>query len=105
MTAAPTSRHATIAGTVRHRREYRDALGRAMTGTVKFTGSIRHEQGQQIVVPAGVDVQVVGGVLEVDLPPDTYAVRERLSAPDGDLVSNAYSLTLPVEGSPAPSPA
>lgn len=54
------------------RREYRDALGRPMTGRVivtPYTGAV-------------VEIPLVDGVLEADLPPGSYTLVAELTSPD-----------------------
>ncbi len=71
---------ATVPGAVRHRRQYRDPLGRPMTGSVTLTGRATTGDGY---VPAPVTVAVLDGVLEVELPPDTYDAVATLRTVDG----------------------
>lgn len=63
-----------LTGSVRCYREYRDVLGRPLTGVVTITGQTRTEVGGQTVLPLPVLVEIVGGVLDVNLPPDTYSL-------------------------------
>lgn len=81
-------------GSVRLRREYRDVLGRPMRGTATITGTARQEAGQQVVIPASVDVELVAGVLEVDLPPDTYLVTASLWTASGSRASDTTTVAL-----------
>lgn len=76
---APTSEPtAPMKGTVRLLREYLDVLGRPLTGTATITGQARTEDGGRIVLPLPVEVDIVNGVLDVYLPPDTYLVEATL---------------------------
>lgn len=84
-------------GTVHHRREYRDAAGRPMTGKVSFTGTARTEAGDVVVVPAPIPVDVVGGVLDVWLQPDTYTVAAELRTAEGVKVTDRETVTLELE--------
>src|SRR4051812_42645432 len=61
-----------LPGTVRLYREYRDVLGRPLTGLATITGQSRTEADGQVVLPVPVVVEIIAGVLDVHLPPDTY---------------------------------
>lgn len=83
-----------LAGTVHYRREYRDILGRPMTGAVGITGTARSVNGEAVAIPAPVTVDLVGGVLEVDLPPDTYQLNANLRTADSLRATDVDTITL-----------
>jgi hypothetical protein len=81
-----------LEGSVRLRREYRDVLGRPLRGTATITGTVEREAGGRVVIPASVEAELVDGVLEVYLPPDTYLVTADLRTANGARAS--YSTTV-----------
>lgn len=83
-----------LPGTVHYRREYRDVLGRPMRGTATVVGAARTELGGSVVIPAAVTVEIVGGILEVDLPPDTYTIAANLRTVDGVRVTDTDTVTI-----------
>lgn len=83
-----------IVGAVHHQRTYRDPLGRPMTGTATFTGQTRTQSGDAVTLPAPVKVPVVDGLLQADLPPDTYRVTVALRTIDRGRISDSYTVTL-----------
>lgn len=83
-----------LPGTAPLRREYRDALGRPMTGTVTITGTQRHTAGERVTPVAPVVADLVAGVLEVDLPPDTYTLTAALRTVDGNRVGDTDTANL-----------
>lgn len=83
-----------LPGTVRWRKEYRDALGRPLAGTVTLTGKTRADHGELTVLPAPVPQSLVDGVLEVDLPPDTYLFTAQLRTAEGARVTDEGAFTL-----------
>jgi hypothetical protein len=89
-----TASSAGLPGAVTHRREYRDPLGRPMTGTATITGGTRTADGHTIVVPVAVPRPVVGGVLEVELPPGEYRIVAALRTVDGKRISDTHKVTL-----------
>lgn len=80
--------------TVTYRREYRDLLGRPMRGQVTVTGTTRWSSDQAVTLPAPVVVELVGGVLEVDLPPDTYSLVAALRTVDGERANDSDEVIL-----------
>jgi hypothetical protein len=94
--ALPVPWPTSLPGTVRYRREYRDVLGRAMRGTVTLTGSERRDAGGVVILPVSVTVELVDGVLEVDLPADTYHLSAALRTVDGKSASDTATLEPPV---------
>lgn len=77
-------------GRVHVRREYRDPLGRPLTGEVVLTGSARTQGETSVVVPVPVKVVLTeAGVLDAMLPPDTYQTNEVLHTADGVRVVGA----------------
>lgn len=92
--AKPQERTGALPGTVPYRREYRDALGRPMDGTVTLTGQARTELGGIVVLPAPVTVELVGGVLDVHLPPDTYTLQATLRTVDRDRTADSDTVTV-----------
>lgn len=83
-----------LPGTVHYRREYRDALGRPMRGRVTITGAARSEHDGVVTLPAPVVVDVADGILDVDLPPDTYTITAALRTRDGDRASETLKVAL-----------
>lgn len=92
--ALPESWPEPLPGTAPLRREYRDILGRPLRGVVTITGSTRTEDDGRVILPLAVNVELVGGVLEVDLPPDTYTLSAALRSVDGSRSSDAATVTL-----------
>lgn len=92
--ALPIPWETALEGTMHYRREYRDILGRAMRGQVTITGTERTDTDGGVVLPAPVTVELVGGVLEVDLPPDTYRLSAALKTVDGVRVTDSDTVTL-----------
>lgn len=85
---------APLAGAVRLRREYRDALGRPMTGRARITGAQRAQDGDVVTVAAPVVAPVLDGALAADLPPGTYVLHAQLSTVDGARVDDTETVTL-----------
>jgi hypothetical protein len=83
-----------ITGTVHLRREYRDPLGRALTGQATLTGTARTERDGAVILPVPVVLKIGAGVLEADLPPDTYKVQASLRTTDGERVDDTVTVTL-----------
>lgn len=81
--AAPQPWPTHPAGTVHHRREYRDPLRRPLRGTLTYTGAQRAETDAAVVVSAPVNVALEDGVVDVHLPPGTYKVTGQLQTADG----------------------
>lgn len=92
--ALPVPWSTPLSGTVHYRREYRDVLGRAMRGSATITGTARTDTGGAVVIPATVTVELTAGVLEVDLPPDTYTIAADLRTADGVRTSDTDTVTL-----------
>lgn len=83
-----------LPGRVRLRREFRDALGRPLTGSVTLTGSAGAVLGGVTVPPVAVAAPVDGGVLEVDLLPDAYRLEGVLRTREGARVTVRDEITL-----------
>lgn len=83
-----------LPGRIRFRREFRDALGRPLTGKVTLTGRNGTSHGDVTIPPAPVEVQLVGGILDVALPPDVYRLSGRLSTKEGARVDVRDELTV-----------
>lgn len=92
--ALPVPRATPHAGAVRYRRAYVDTLGRPLTGRVAITGTTRREVGQTVVIPSAVMVDLVGGELDVSLPPDTYELTAALRNVDGERFAETTTITL-----------
>ncbi len=75
-------------GVYPYRQEYRDTLDRPMSGRVTITVTGRRD---------GVVVDLVDGVLDVSLPPNTYELYAQLRTVDGDRAVRQTDLTLPQE--------
>ena len=80
-----------------YQRAYRDMLGRPMSGQVTITGQTRHEDGDTVMMPVSVTVDLVDGVLAVHLPPDTYRLQATLRTVDGVRASDSTTVTLGVD--------
>jgi hypothetical protein len=95
--ALPVPRPVPPTGTHRHRREFRDALGTPLPGTATITGRQQHGNGEQVTLGAvPVAVDLVAGVLEVDLPADTYDIAVVLTPPRAlNRHTVQYEVTLP----------
>jgi len=91
--ALPVS-NSPLPGTVRLRREYRDVIGRPMTGTVTLLGSSSHDIAGVKVLVAPAVVQLSGGVLEVNLPPDRYELTAQLKTVEGARLTEKETVTL-----------
>jgi hypothetical protein len=85
---------APLPGATRLRREYRDALGRPMTGRVRITGAARSQDGTTVIVPAAVNADVAAGVLEVELPAGTYTLAATLTTVDGNRADDTETVEL-----------
>jgi len=83
-----------LPGRVAYRRVYRDALGRPMTGTATLTGKRGGRVGAIVVPPVTVTVQIVGGLLHVDLLPDHYTLTAALRTADGAKVTDRDEFTV-----------
>jgi hypothetical protein len=92
--ALPQPHPVAVPGTVTYRHEYRDALGRPLRGTVTLTGRTGADLDGLTVPPAPVPGELVGGVLEVDLPPDTYRLEGVLRTAEGARVTVRDEITL-----------
>ena len=80
--------------TARLRRDYRDALGRPMRGTLTISGVRRTDHGDTVTVAAPVNVALSEGLLEVDLPPGDYTITGALHTIDGARVREDSTLIL-----------
>jgi hypothetical protein len=91
--ALPQPRNSAVM--VRYRRLYRDLLDRPMTGTVTLTNATRVATADR-VIPArtSVPVELVDGVLDVHLPPNTYRVVAQLRTADGEELTDQDTVTL-----------
>jgi hypothetical protein len=76
------------------RREYLDALGRPMTGDVSIISRTRAVVGDTIIPASSVRRPVVAGVLEVELPPNTYELKAQLRTADGDTFTDNTAVRL-----------
>jgi len=76
------------------RRTYRDPLGRPMSGTVRIIGQARTENGNTVVPPAPVKVELIDGRLDVHLPPDKYTLQASLTTADGERISDVSTVEL-----------
>lgn len=76
------------------RRDYRDVLGRPMSGTVRITGAQRAQAGEAVTVPAAVNADVPAGVLDVALPPGTYTLAAALTTVDGNRADDTETVEL-----------
>lgn len=83
-----------LTGALPLRREYRDALGRPMTGRVRITGAQRAQAGEAVTVPAAVNADVPAGVLDVALPPGTYTLAAALTTVDGNRADDTETVEL-----------
>lgn len=77
------------------RRTYRDLLQRPMNGRLILNGEVQAEEGVT-VHPAPVRVQVVDGVLALDLAPGSYTLAGQLWGADEEQVevSEAFEVEL-----------
>lgn len=85
---------ALLPGMVQLRRVYRDPLGRPLSGQVTLLGATRHTHGGAVVPPTPVTVTLVSGVLNVQLPPDTYQLSAQLRTVDGERATDRDTVTL-----------
>lgn len=93
--ALPIPRHsALLPGTVNYRRMYLDPLGRAMSGSAVLTPQGRADSSGVVVVAAPVPAEITGGVLDVNLPPNTYRVEATLYTVEKVRVYDADIITL-----------
>lgn len=83
-----------LPGTVRFRREYRDALNRPLTGTMTIQGKRSHAVGDVTVLPTPAVVRLTSGVVEIDLPPDVYEYTTVLQSPEGARVTDKGTIDL-----------
>lgn len=92
--ALPTPRPRPLEDTVHLHRAYRDPLGRPLRGAVKITPA-RRSQNQDTVVPAvTVEVPLVGGILDVHMPPGTYRLSATLTSATGSSIVDDSEVTL-----------
>lgn len=83
-------------GRVRYRRDYRDVLGRPLSGELVLTGTARTDADGRTTVPVPVQVYLSdSGVLDVYLPPDRYTVREVLFTVDGVRCQGSAVIVVP----------
>lgn len=92
--ALPVNRPEDQDGSVLYRRAFRDALSRPLTGKVVIVGTRRHEINGSVILPVPFTVQLVNGVLEARLPPDTYKAEAELRTREGATVTDAFQITL-----------
>ncbi len=87
-----------LPGTVGYRREYRDPLGRPMSGSVTITNATRIEAGG-VVIPARSSsrVDLSAGVLDVQLYPNTYQFVAELRTEAGDEATDRHQATVTAE--------
>ncbi len=85
---------ADLGRTVPLRRRYLDALGHPLSGSVILTGSRGHTHGETVIPAAPVPVELVDGLLEVRLPPDTYRLSGELHTAAGDRVPVSAEIVL-----------
>lgn len=84
-----------LPGRVRFRRVYTDALGRPVKeGTATFRGTARSSVGDVIVPVAPVTTTLRDGVLDVELPADTYRLSAVFYTVDGHRVVDEDTFTL-----------
>lgn len=76
------------------RRDYRDVLGRPMSGTVRITGAQRAQAGERVTAPAPVTVALVDGLLYADLPPGQYTLAASLTTIDGHRADDTETVHL-----------
>ena len=97
--ALPQPHGASVPGVAHVRREYRDPLGRAMSGKVTFarkaTEPIR--QGVLTVPIVPVTLRLADGVVEADLPLGTYTVTAELQSADSQKATVRDEITLESE--------
>lgn len=92
--ALPIPHNPALKRLVSFRREYRDLLQRPMSGRLVLTTDQVHTEGGTSIFPAPVRVQVVDGVLALDLPPGTYTLTGQLWNPDEEQVSVEETVTV-----------
>lgn len=92
--ALPEPRATVLSGRVHLRKVYRDTLQRPLVGTVTLVGSLSHVEDDLTVLPAPVTVSLANGVLDVDLPPDTYQFTASLRTAEGKPVEDRGSVVL-----------
>lgn len=92
--ALPVS-NAGLPGTYRFRRVYRDAINRPMTGTLTLLGTKQHQLGDVVVPVAPVTLTLVNGVVEADLPPDTYSYTSQIKTVEGVRLTDQGTISVP----------
>lgn len=92
--ALPRPRPTVLPGQARVRHEFRDVLGRPLTGAVTLTPRAGARHDGLTVPPAPVTVEVAGGVLQAVLAPGTYRVEGTLRTADGARVNVRDEITL-----------
>lgn len=80
------------------RLEYRDALGRPMSGTATIINRQPVIVDGVITPASSVVATVADGILEEQLPPNTYQVQAQLRTVDGNTFIDAQTVTLDAAG-------
>lgn len=84
---------------VRLHREYRDALGRPMTGRVILTPVQQTESGTAYILPVPVRIELIGGEAEAYVAPGPYQLSGVLRTADRASVVISTLIELPEEDS------
>lgn len=77
-----------VNGAVPYSHEYRDAIGRPLSGTATVLPGGNGAAGAPFPVP------VVGGQLAIALPPGTYTITAALRTPEGAPVTDTHVATV-----------
>ena len=83
-----------FAGAIRLHRVYVDHLQRPLSGTVLVISREAATEGDAVIPAGPTPVNLVGGVLDIPLPPGRYRLLAQLRAADGSLVRDDREVVL-----------
>lgn len=75
-------------------RRFHDLAGRPLIGRTTITGTVVTQAGGSVIVPGASSVDLVDGVLDVQLPPDTYHLLTEAYSVDRIASTHEETVTL-----------